>query len=117
MAELLTVTALTFTAAYFLLRKGPTATAAPIDIAQPAVKNTEQVTTTNIHTRMGDAIGTGAELGVTKEQMANTQRKTEVEVHVGGPALVPTKPPVLPVVAPVSGIQGPAALNTKPADK
>jgi hypothetical protein len=108
MSEVIVVSALTFAAAYLFLRNSPTATSNPTAITPPALKSPEQVTTTNIHTRMGDAIGTGAELGVTRDQMGHTQRKAEVDVHVGGPALVPTKPP------PMLSIQGSAALNTTP---
>jgi hypothetical protein len=89
-AQLVAVSALAFSAAYLLLRNRAVSNARK----QPdALKNTEQVLTTNIRTRMGDAIGTGEALGVTRAQMAHTPRESEVDIHLGGPPLVPTKPP------------------------
>lgn len=109
MADLLTVSALTFTAAYLFLRNDP-APARPKETQPKALKNTEQVMTTNIRNRMGDAIGNGTVIGVTREQMGHVQRDAEADVHLGGPLLKPTRPPS------TLAILGSPALNTKLKD-
>lgn len=101
MADLIAVSALTFTAAYLVLRNRPDASAR-VQKTSKALRNTEQVLTTNIHTRMGDAIGTGAELGLSRAQMGATMRDAEADIHLSG-QLKPTAPAsMLPIMSTTS---------------
>ena len=93
MSELVAACALSFAAAYLLLHN-QAASVNPKPPQQTALHSTEQVLTTNVRGRMGDAIGTGAAIGLTRAQMGHTQQASEADIHVSH-TLQPTRPPVL----------------------
>lgn len=113
MADLLVASALTFTVSYLLLRNRP-ASSDPKPNPPNALKTTEQVTTTSIRTRMGDAIGTGSEIGVTREQMSQTPRTAEADVQLSH-SLRPTAPPATLHILEPSLIPAPTGAPAAPS--